>query len=68
LESRATRASAARSSASSSFQDSLDAIRAIAGADCEAAIVPEDRRWRLARYEAKSRHYAVAATHERDAG
>ena len=48
--------------------DSLDAIRALAGADYETAIVPAERRRHLARYDATSSHYAVAATHCRDAG
>jgi len=48
--------------------DSLDAIRAVAGPDIETAIVPEARRRHLARYDARSSHYAVAATHEREIG
>jgi heme-degrading monooxygenase HmoA len=47
---------------------SLDAIRALTGPDLETAIVPEERRRHLARYDAKSSHYTVAATHRRDAG
>ena len=43
--------------------DSMDAIRAAAGADYEAAIIPEERRKYLVRYDAKSAHYEVAATH-----
>ena len=48
--------------------DSLDAIRALAGPDVETAIVPAERRRHLARFDAKSSHYAVASTHARDAG
>ena len=43
--------------------DSLDAIRALAGPEAETAIVPAERRQHLARYDAKSSHYLVAATH-----
>jgi len=48
--------------------DSLEAIRALAGPDVETAIVPAERRRHLARFDAKSSHYAVAATHARDGG
>ncbi len=48
--------------------DSLDAIRALAGPDAETAIVPAEWRKHLARYDARSSHYVVAATHERDGG
>jgi heme-degrading monooxygenase HmoA len=48
--------------------DSLDAIRALAGPDCETAIVPEERRKHLARFDARSSHYQVAATHRREEG
>jgi len=48
--------------------DSLAAIRALAGLDCETAIVPEERRRHLARFDAKASHYAVAATHTREGG
>jgi len=48
--------------------DSLDAIRALAGPDVETAIVPAERRRHLARFDAKSLHYAIAATHARDGG
>jgi len=46
--------------------DSLDAIRAVAGPDVETAVVPAERRRHLARFDAKSTHYAVVATHARD--
>ena len=42
--------------------DSIDAIRAVAGADYETAVVPEERRKYLAHYDAKSKHYEIAST------
>ena len=44
--------------------DSVDAIRAVAGSDYETAVIPEERRKYLARYEAKSAHYEVASIHQ----
>ena len=41
--------------------DSLDDIKAVAGSDYEAAVIPEERRKYLARYDAKSAHYEVAS-------
>jgi heme-degrading monooxygenase HmoA len=43
--------------------DSIDAIRAVTGPDYETAVIPEERRRYLARYDAKSAHYEIAATH-----
>jgi len=43
------------------FWDSLDAIRAVAGADYEKAVVPEERRQYLSRYDLKAAHFDVAA-------
>jgi len=44
--------------------DSLDDVRAAAGHDdYETAIIPEERRKYLTRFDAKSAHYHVAATH-----
>ena len=43
--------------------DSMDSIRAITGPDTETSIVPEERRKFLTRYDPKSVHYEVAATH-----
>jgi heme-degrading monooxygenase HmoA len=43
--------------------DSLDDIRAVAGADYEVAVVPEERRRYLKRYDAKAQHYEIASTH-----
>ncbi|HXX00485.1 MAG TPA: hypothetical protein VEJ00_04670 [Candidatus Acidoferrales bacterium] len=46
--------------------DSLDDIRAAAGhADYQTAIIPEERRRYLARWDAKAAHYEVAAMHGR---
>jgi len=43
--------------------DSIDAIRAVAGADYEAAVIPEERLKYLAHYDARSKHYEIAAIH-----
>ena len=43
--------------------DSLDAVRAVAGEDYEAAVVPEERRKYLSRYDRKAAHYQIEATH-----
>jgi heme-degrading monooxygenase HmoA len=43
--------------------DSLDAVRAVAGPDYETAVVPEQRRQYLSRYDAKAAHYEVASMH-----
>ena len=44
--------------------DSIDSIRAAAGhADYETAIIPEERRKYLARFDAKSAHYEIASAH-----
>jgi antibiotic biosynthesis monooxygenase (ABM) superfamily enzyme len=44
--------------------DSIDAIRAVAGPDYEVAVIPEERRRYLIRYDACSTHYEIASTHE----
>ena len=41
--------------------DSMDAVRRFAGEDYEAAVVPEEARRLLARFDACSVHYAVVA-------
>ena len=41
--------------------DSVDAIRAVAGADYETAVIPEERRKYLSRSDAKAAHYEVAS-------
>ncbi|MFZ0770044.1 MAG: antibiotic biosynthesis monooxygenase [Candidatus Sulfotelmatobacter sp.] len=43
--------------------DSIDAIRAVAGADYETAVIPEERRKYLSRYDEKSAHYEIASIH-----
>jgi heme-degrading monooxygenase HmoA len=42
--------------------ESIDSIRAVAGADYETAVIPEERRKFLARYDAKASHYEVTAS------
>jgi heme-degrading monooxygenase HmoA len=41
--------------------DSLEAIRAVAGPDYEKAVIPEERRKYLVRYDAKAAHYEVTS-------
>jgi antibiotic biosynthesis monooxygenase (ABM) superfamily enzyme len=36
--------------------DSIDAMRAVAGEDSEPAVIPQERRKYLARYDAKAAH------------
>ena len=43
--------------------ESLDAIRAFAGPDFEASIIPEERRQYLSKHDTKAQHYEVVATH-----
>lgn len=43
--------------------DSLDAVRTVTGPDYETAVVPEERRKHLSRYDAKAAHYEIVATH-----
>src|SRR5437870_755493 len=40
------------------------AIRAVAGKDYEMAVIPEQRRKYLSRYDAKSTHYEIASIHK----
>jgi len=44
--------------------DSLEAIRAVAGPDYEVAVIPEERRKYLSRFDARSAHYEIASIHE----
>jgi len=44
--------------------DSIDAIRTVAGPDYETAVIPEERRQYLSRYDAKSAHYEIASIHQ----
>ena len=41
--------------------DSLDSIQAVAGADYETAVIPEERRKYLARWDAKAAHYDITS-------
>lgn len=41
--------------------DSIDAIRAVAGDDYEKAVVPDERKQVLARWDERAAHYDVAA-------
>ena len=41
------------------FFESLDAVRAFAGADYEVAVVPPEARALLHRFDERSRHYEV---------
>jgi antibiotic biosynthesis monooxygenase (ABM) superfamily enzyme len=43
------------------YFDSLDAVRAFAGEDHEAAVVPLKARTLLSRFDARSQHYDVRA-------
>jgi len=43
--------------------ESLAAIKAVAGEDYETAVIPEQRRQHLSRYDARSAHYEVASVH-----
>ncbi len=43
--------------------DSIESIRAVAGPNYEIAIVPEDRKKYLSRYDAKATHFDVASVH-----
>jgi len=41
--------------------ESIDAIKAVAGEDYETAVIPEERRQHLSRYDARSAHFQVAS-------
>lgn len=41
--------------------DSLDAVREFAGEDYEVAVVPDEARALLSRFDARSQHYEVRA-------
>jgi antibiotic biosynthesis monooxygenase (ABM) superfamily enzyme len=43
--------------------DSIDAVRAVAGLDYETAVVPEERRKYLSRYDIRAAHYEIASIH-----
>jgi len=42
--------------------DSIDAIRAVAGPDYEVAVIPEERRKYLSRFDARATHFEIAST------
>jgi heme-degrading monooxygenase HmoA len=41
------------------YFDSLDAVRAFAGEDHEVAVVPDEARALLARFDARAQHYEL---------
>jgi heme-degrading monooxygenase HmoA len=41
--------------------ESIDAIKALAGQDYENAVIPEERRQHLSRYDARATHYEDAS-------
>lgn len=41
--------------------ESIEAIQAIAGQDFETAVIPEERRQYLSRYDSRAAHYEVAS-------
>jgi heme-degrading monooxygenase HmoA len=43
--------------------ESIDAVRALGGADYEKAVIPEERRRYLSRYDDTAAHYDVVSTH-----
>lgn len=45
------------------FWNSLDDLKAVTGPDFETAIVPEERRRLLSRFDARAVHYEVPASH-----
>ena len=47
------------------FWDSLDDVRAVAGPDYETAVIPEERKAYLSRWDEKAAHYEVASMHLR---
>jgi antibiotic biosynthesis monooxygenase (ABM) superfamily enzyme len=44
--------------------DSLDDIRAVAGPDYETAVIPDERREYLIRFDERAAHYEIASIHE----
>jgi heme-degrading monooxygenase HmoA len=44
------------------FWDSLDAVRAVAGPNYETAVIPEERKQFLKRYDSKAAHYEIVST------
>lgn len=50
------------------YWDSVEAIRAVTGEDYEHAVVPEERRRHLARWDERAAHYEVAGDGLQGAG
>ena len=46
--------------------DSIDAIRAVAGDNYETAVIPQERRQYLSRFDTNAAHYEIASTHGLD--
>ena len=44
------------------FFDSLDDIKAVTGPDYETAVIPQERKQHLSRFDAKAAHYDVPST------
>jgi antibiotic biosynthesis monooxygenase (ABM) superfamily enzyme len=44
------------------FFDALDDIKALTGADYEAAVIPQERKQHLSRFDARAVHYDVPST------
>jgi heme-degrading monooxygenase HmoA len=45
------------------FWDSLDDVKAVAGSDYETAVIPQERRKFLSRWDAKAVHFEVVESH-----
>lgn len=43
--------------------ESIEAVRAIAGTDYEKAVIPQERRQYLSRFDAQAAHYEIASMH-----
>lgn len=43
--------------------DSIESIRAYAGANYQASVIPEERRKYLSRHDPQAAHYEVVSTH-----
>ena len=43
--------------------ESIENVRAIAGPDYETAVIPEERRKYLSRFDQKAAHYEVVSSH-----
>ena len=41
--------------------ESIEAIKAVAGQDFETAVIPEERRQHLSRYDSRAAHYEVTS-------